>query len=185
MAQRQPCKAARQSAFRSYNERTETPVFKRTRVRLFGPHQSSYELSHLPKRSGLSEETNSGPFEADQTRTVWKRKLQLLNSCFISHDGMGRAVIVVYCFTRVISEGAMLCNASVYWTNQNPSSYTSPSEPQGKLSVSVTSRRRTPERLHVRRTVWLGNGVWQLSCLWGRLASERMQVCWQCTCRYG
>ena len=46
-------------------KRTETTVFKRTRVRLFVPQQSSFALSHHPKRTRLSEETNSGAVKAD------------------------------------------------------------------------------------------------------------------------
>ena len=46
-------------------EQTETYVFRQISVQLFG--QSSDELSHLPKRSRLSEETNAGLFKADQT----------------------------------------------------------------------------------------------------------------------
>ena len=46
---------------------TETHIFRRTKICLFGPHKRLDELWHLPKRSGLSEQTNSGPFKANQT----------------------------------------------------------------------------------------------------------------------
>ncbi len=54
-------------------KRTKTPVFKQTRVRMFGPNQSSNELSHHPKRIRLSEEMNQGLFKVDQTALVWKQ----------------------------------------------------------------------------------------------------------------
>ena len=38
----------------------ETPVFRWTRDRSFGPHQSSNELLHHPKQTGLSDETLQG-----------------------------------------------------------------------------------------------------------------------------
>lgn len=53
-------------------KRTETHVFRRTRICLIALHLSLDDLSHLPKWSKLSQETNSGPFKVDQTGLVWK-----------------------------------------------------------------------------------------------------------------
>ena len=47
-------------------------LFRGTMVRLFGPHQSSNACSHLSKRTGLSEKTDHGPIETDQTCQVWR-----------------------------------------------------------------------------------------------------------------
>lgn len=66
-------------------KQTETHVFRRTRVLLFGPHQSLHELSHLPKQSGLSKETNSGPH---QTVLVWKCTKTCYDRLDIPHNDL-------------------------------------------------------------------------------------------------
>jgi len=46
------------------------PVFKQTRVRLFGQHQSSNERSHHCKRTELTVEADQGTFKSDQLAPV-------------------------------------------------------------------------------------------------------------------